>query len=1649
MQTQILKSLHNKLAVLPKTKLTLDADVLTVDSEARGVDDITLDWALFFGTPELGLYSATLEPPTENGNVILRGTARLLRYEEIPLRVTFFLSERAARDESATENPGLQAGVRTHLECLIEAERFPDTWELARSYPDMPGFLDFSPQRLGDGVQPSVLRHVDLRECDFVYSSLDFARVAERRRRAFLREESTTLPEPPRQDGRLLERGLNFRAQLAQRAPVFDTALTLLLPQLGVTSVLPVYGSAARQTNGLYLHLYHDLVDRNWSLLSDGRLNLRLERVGLVSGLAGLASGAPAYQIDAVLGDPEDLAFEVSIFKSWGSRRFTLEGAFADGEVFAIDRVLGLLGQGDLLQSLPPALQKVGDIGLRYLLTEINFADDPTRPQIDRLNLRLSSAEAWEVLPDKIAFQPLIQWNAQFPFDQNRRRTEVQIGGTCGIGATDFEVLVLPATKDVMVNMAVGSRFDAGAVLAKLFPGLPFPDVTVLDLDLSANLETGDFMAAVDTITDLNFSIGGGDKSGGAADLRITGIEFNVESVGGNISGMLRGELEVAGYAATVEFALADEWTATVVLPELPVSDLADQFLGAITLPVELPELNLRDVTISVSPKSGAFAINAASDTPLNFGENLSATFTYFEIRRELEARPNANADATNQLTAKQYTSHAMLGIDLRLGELDLQLNAIQAGVTISGDAVWTYRGATNAGETLALRDLLAAANALTGTNLIDPRTAPDLTFSDLQLTFTPKTKAFEFLGKVATPLPSPFGVASGATSGGGNDLTFEIEIRSLKQDERTATPSNAAQARQPYDALLRARTKIAGSDASLSAFVAKDIEWRATIASVTLAGLASEFGLDHVPKDLLARQLRNLDLRFTPKTNAYYIEGEVVTDAGAPATYKIFDELPLAVGDLRIQIRKLPPAPAQVRFSGSVALGALRFQLDLETGAQFFARASQIPRLSAGAFVRPLFGGLLNNLGPAAPAFDAFLNSLALENAAVTIAPGAGTIAVSGTAPGFRAIELRAGRRPTDQKWSFALGASPAEDFSFRKHLGEFFAIFDQIEKTGVVKISQSALLLSPETQTPAARDNQPTFDAVSVPGNLAPAGGISIATPLDFSGTPIAGVFGVSRLNVLAVIGNPGDFYFATQIARGAKSELFEFGPLEIRVKTFPPALGLSGSFALKLIDPTQTLQFQLAGDMGAIGGELEARLTKWTRPYGVPGIEFRDVLLRVLPLPGGAIINALAADVVIGKTKGSVGFQFNKKNPTQCAALLEFNQLSLAAILSAFAGKPAASVLSFTEVIQLRDVAMQVVPVAFEKYNQGVRMQAAMRFGPAALGLTGNITGKLDTTRGAQLTGTLDAFALKPFLSISGVGKNKNPGVQLELGPADPHLALQGELKLLGLPAGAGEARIDTNGLSFEVKRDVGIFKIRLKGTLDDFYKLSSSGTYDQKINVRVPALSIKSPVIGKVPVWPAFTLSAGLTASLAITGAADQDLRVSITQAGFVWSDETWSVPDVTLRLKSHDLTDLPEAIHDHILKNIEQILKKLIDAVRRQFEDVVGQALDAAQKVLAQAIDIRANAAKAADLALDGLDLGVDLSKATAEELERLGEKIGSEAVAAANAMASAAEAASREVADAAAVTAKVMAEQITKVAKKVRSALKKLQFWNW
>lgn len=1495
MQTRILTTLQNKLASIPKTKITLNADVLTVDSEARGVSEITLDWALFFGSPELNLYNVTLEEPDTNGNLSLRGTVLMLRYEEIPVRVRFFLSERL--EDSAEENSE-QSGYRTHLECLIEVEKFPDTWELTHSYPDMPGYMDFSPERLGDGEQPSLLKQVELRECNFIYSSLDFARKAERRKKAILPPLKTTLLEEPKLNGYLLEKGLNFRANLIQRAPVFDKTLTFLLAQLGTTNPLPVYGSLARYENGLYMYLYHDLTpNKEWNLREDGTFQLSLERIGLVNGIAGFASGNPMFQIDAVLGNPNDLEFAVNIYKSLGSNQFVLEGNFEDGKVFSIDRVLNLVGQQEMINKLPKPIQKVKEIGLQYLFTRFSLPENSLKPEIESLNLRLSSTDPWKVLPNKIHILPILLWNTKYPFNEEKRKIEFQIGGTCILGKTYFDVLVIPETKDVMINMAVGSSLDADAVLSKIFPGLSIPEITILDLDLNANLDTGDFMAVVDAKTSLNFNVGG-------TDLQIKAIQLNIESNQDKITGILQGELEVAGWEVSVEFALEEEWMATVEIPELPVSSLAEQFLSKINLPIDIPEFSLIDVVITVFPKTGAFSVYGASKTPLSLGKNINATLAYFEINRIIEK------DKEKPETKKiKYTS--MIGIDLAFGSFNLELNAEQTGEQIGKDAVWTYIGSTGENDVLKLSELIDKANGLAGTTILSSDEIPELEFKDVQLTYTPKTKIFEFLGKCKTPINLPFGKQG---------LTFELEIRSSSKDPN-----------RKYEGILKAKTSFAGTDISLSAFIAKDIEWRATITSISLNSVTKELEiLDSIsPTALQKMTLKNLDIRFTPKTNESVFEADAVTSTGT-TTYTIFSDLPIEVSELRIQIRKLKAAEKQIRFIGKTKFDSYILDVEIEFGANSYIRA-KTPKLNLGSFINPLFGSILEKIGLGLPVVTSFLKKVEMANVTLSISPTNNTISLSGSTEEFTSIELRAKKYPKEG-WSFAMGASFAKDFSFAKLLGDSFKLLDEAEKTGIIKLSESALLLSPNDNSSSQNQG---FESVKVPGDLAPAKGLSIATPLDLTQIPTLKLFGIkTKINVLAVIGDPGNLYFAVKLAEKIiDTVILEFNNLELRVKPFPPipAYGLAGNLILKKIDPTQNLNFQLAGIMTPVGGEFEGRLEKWDKPFGIPKIKLESILIKLYQAGEVIVPKALSGTVKLGNVEGEAGFAFDKKNPINLAFILKFNEISLSAILEAFLPSSIKELLEQTNIIKLKNVNIRFVTTTFESYEQGVS-------------LDGNIS--------------------------------------------------------------------------------LGLSKIFIKGKVIESKRLILNGTYTQDLNLPIPALSIKIPLIGKVPVWPNFTLSAGLSASIEIE-LNGSSFVIKLTGIGFEWSGSHWNVPNLNLSLPAKDFLNISKKMDEHILKNVEKIFKSLIDEIKNMFEDTLTNPFKKAGELLGKLNDF---------LKDSGLGPVAEIGEVGEFAFDQLNK---------------AAEQVEKQLSEAAKQVAKVMEKIVGKAGKVIRSALKSLEFWNW
>lgn len=468
--------------------------------------------------------------------------------------------------------------------------------------------------------------------------------------------------------------------------------------------------------------------------------------------------------------------------------------------------------------------------------------------------------------------------------------------------------------------------------------------------------------------------------------------------------------------------------------------------------------------------------------------------------------------------------------------------------------------------------------------------------------------------------------------------------------------------------------------------------------APLSLTALARDALGSALPDGVPELSFVNLQASLTPSTGEFTLSGS----SAAPWT------VPLGFADLALSNVQLAlhrtvsngKKSVSLEVRGDLAMGGVTSTLALAIPGGF-ALSAALPAVKLSDVLKTLGGGaVLQGLGLPASFFD-----FALGPSRITLDAAAKTASISGSAPGFSALELQL-RRDSRGKLGAALALAPQGGANLQSLLG--VPGLDGFSLTNMVFVLSSMY-------DPSLRFSAPAFSAIA---NV--TRGFGFQTTLDVAslgvgnipGLPTAplvvkGTFGstLADLTLAAAMSQPGG-----RIVLDQASGLCLIDP-ELRISPAVPDIGVAGR--LDVVLKGKTLEF-VGGFKLSIGkAELYATLEgDWPNPFGFSGVVARNLSLS-LSLPG---LPALAGTLQIGRQSGTLAI---KPDPVAPVLDVRIANLDLHDLLSsvcdpALASVPAEVRQTITD-IRIENAEIYFCPqpttIGAQQYDAGVMVAGKM--------------------------------------------------------------------------------------------------------------------------------------------------------------------------------------------------------------------------------------------------------------------------------------------------------------------------------------------------
>lgn len=524
--SQYLGELYEKIIKLGTT-MTFDKEILN--------ESIINLWTRLLKIESLTLEDTSVTRPDDKGNFSVLGKSDLLKFGKISLTLDFFSSY---DEESNTER----------LQCIMYWDKAISLWNLKADFPHMPGYIDYSIDKVRSGFQPSYIELMDFLNPVCCISSYDFTELTHNYSASHKIASET------------IKLGINFSASLDTDESFWAT-IKMVTGNLGRIDVV---GNISDKENEIHFELIHNF---NIPYQLSKTFEVMLKRLTLKSGLSKGSIIGPTFTISSELSTLQpalELNIQLDISKNW----IMLNSSFKDSHVMTFNDLMASLGleNYDLTHYLPQGYGEsyFGNLGLRNLT--LKTAISPV--QVRELNFLVDTEHPWQIIDDTITVEPSFSVKINRPFDTSKRKTSLEIIGEWMLGKTALTVLALPLSGEISAVMKADQYLDVSALVTQLLPGTNLPELGFSDLNLYGNYLENTFSVGLEAVSEFVMDLGcchlsvhevgvhcnysdkkiqHMDLSG---DLNLAGINFNVlgdyqNNSGWNVSGGIQTETEI------------------------------------------------------------------------------------------------------------------------------------------------------------------------------------------------------------------------------------------------------------------------------------------------------------------------------------------------------------------------------------------------------------------------------------------------------------------------------------------------------------------------------------------------------------------------------------------------------------------------------------------------------------------------------------------------------------------------------------------------------------------------------------------------------------------------------------------------------------------------------------------------------------------------------------------------------------------------------------------------------------------------------------------------------------------------------------------------------------------------------------------------
>ena len=490
----------------------------------------------------------------EDGQVSLTGVTSLLNLSELGVAGVFIIAENSP-----------QFSLTLPL---------PKTWSFRHSFPDLPTYLDFSPQLLTKGGSESFFYKLQIDDGQLILST-----------RAY-RDDQLAAD---------IGAGLNIIAQVDISGP-----LAFLSPILGNQRTLRLQGLVQKDGASNFFARIPVNLQLGAFLLTE--VALELSGPLFTSNGETPSSGMRLHGTANVQDKTIRLFSDLNI----GSSYVELQSYFADMVLPSLTELGQFIGQDDIAAFLPELPATSARISLDWLI--LGLANKT--PKLQKIGVGLSTDMEWEIIKDRLhvaglAFEVFIY----SPLNARTREVSCAFRGDLHLADKVINVTAEFPDFNLMGVLPEGDSINLSEFLKQWdvpVDGLP-KTLTITALYILANPKRQAFSLQIGLSGLWEIAVG-------SKRLVLEELTMQMDYAAGAVASVISGTATLADFQlAAIASQSGEGWVIEATLTDVTLSALLNSLFDDVPLPAEVPNFGFSTGNLSITPKTGRLTFTASS----------------------------------------------------------------------------------------------------------------------------------------------------------------------------------------------------------------------------------------------------------------------------------------------------------------------------------------------------------------------------------------------------------------------------------------------------------------------------------------------------------------------------------------------------------------------------------------------------------------------------------------------------------------------------------------------------------------------------------------------------------------------------------------------------------------------------------------------------------------------------------------------------------------------------------------------------------------------------------------------------------------------------------------------------------------------------